>query len=214
MARKIYIGSSGSSRNVSDIYIGISGRSRKVTKGYIGINDIAKKFYGLQYMWKRYTIETVNTYEETSKRYANFRYITAAASQSGKLPTRCEFDTSTGKFILSDLDIVEIRDDGMTSEYYTTEVNIEYYDNTGYLVGFTAIKEGAYDGPIYNIEAHRYVWPSMNTESNVDIYTSSIASSMQSAGTYLADIYSENRNAYPNNGISGNYWYIYQGTYN
>lgn len=211
MARKIYIGSSGSSRNVSNIYIGVSGVARKVIKGYVGANDVAKKFYGLQYVWKRYTIEIINTYEQTTERYANFRYITAAASQSGKLPTRCEFDASTGRFALSNLGTVEIREDGFTSDYYTTKVNIEYYDNAGYMTSFSVIKEGVYDGPIYHIEARRYYWPSMNTESNVDIYTSSITSSVQSAGTYLTDVYSENRNAYPDNGISGSYWYVYQG---
>ena len=45
MAKKAYIGVSGTARNVNNIYVGVNGVARKVVKGYVGVNGVAKQFW-------------------------------------------------------------------------------------------------------------------------------------------------------------------------
>lgn len=97
MARKIYIGSSSSSRNVSNIYVGISGKSRKVTKGYIGVAGSARMFYSpsqLGYMDVG-TIVNVRVNEDGEERLDEWVIV-----QIGK-PNSSKYDsTSDGVWLM------------------------------------------------------------------------------------------------------------------
>lgn len=63
MSKGIYIGNSNSARKVTDIRVGVSGSARTVTKGYIGVNGVAKQFFpAFKYTWARYNCDKTLKY--------------------------------------------------------------------------------------------------------------------------------------------------------
>lgn len=45
MAKKAYVGVSGTPKNVKAIYVGVNGVPKKVIKGYVGVNGVPKLFF-------------------------------------------------------------------------------------------------------------------------------------------------------------------------
>ena len=45
MAKKAYVGVSGTPKNVKAIYVGVNGVPKKVIKGYVGVNGVPKLFW-------------------------------------------------------------------------------------------------------------------------------------------------------------------------
>ena len=158
MSKKLYVSSAGTLKNVKCLYVGINKVSRKIIKGYIGINNTARLF------WKYVTYKMVQQSASLD------RFHSISWDVSCKLPTSMVFDTTTGKFILSDLRTLEIDDGGSVRTFYTTNYTIKRSGREYYLAAVDAISDGTYDGPIYKIETHRFVWPSENSASSVRCY--------------------------------------------
>ena len=45
MAKKAYVGVSGTSKNVTAMYVGVNGVPKKVIKGYVGVGGVPKLFF-------------------------------------------------------------------------------------------------------------------------------------------------------------------------
>lgn len=45
MAKKAYVGVSGTPKNIKAIYVGVNGEPKKVVKGYVGVNGVPCVFW-------------------------------------------------------------------------------------------------------------------------------------------------------------------------
>jgi len=158
MSRAVYTGISNVAKNVKSLYVGVGGSSRKVIRGYVGINNTARLF------WRPIAYKM-----QQSGSSSTFYYI--QNTLNCKLPTKMEFDTETGKFILSGSSTLKIDDGGSSLTFYTTDYTTKKYTGAGYyLTGVDAITAGTYDGPIYEIRTHLYVSSSQNSASSIRCY--------------------------------------------
>lgn len=191
MARRIYLGSSNSARRISNMYIGVSGRSRQIIKGYIGINGAARQFYPA-YAWKKYEIETTSKYEsyvsqDTVRCYD--RTVTGSTQVVEAVYPNCytsyKFDENTGRYTYS----------GSRKPNYAMGqfVNVTggcYY--SGYRITSTLTSRGAYETDCVMM-GRRMLSRQVTT---------------QTQGSYIETVFSDSSTAYPDNGVSGNYWYV------
>lgn len=203
MARKIYIGSSVSSRNVSDIYIGISGRSRKVTKGYIGENSAARLFYP-RYAWDKYTIGRKTVYGLAWYSDGAFTLNGDARYGGFRLAQDYTFDDSTGTITFIDIVFYEENDPHKQSipygTYYATMVDFSGYGSTTIL---TTDCDESTRGTSYRLEYRGVAY------YNNSIFEGRHSTSVEDGpGDFVETVYSNESDAYPRNDILGDYWYI------
>ena len=202
MARRIYIGNGSSSRRVKGIYLGISGSSRKVVKGYIGVSGSAKQFYPL-YKWKRYSVNSTSTLHKTVNGMTKY-YVSSSGATNRYLPAYESSlqATPSGILVLGVNWIDSLYNfDIIFSYQYTTNSQIvtDMWDmsnsvNQTYSTLYAFAPEAFGSG--WSGQCDQYT------------YTSKTSTSI---GSYLGDVYSDSRNAYPDNGVSGSYWYVYDG---
>lgn len=57
MAKKLYIGTNGLSREVKEIYVPVNGLSKKVTKAYCSVGGLSKQFWGIAQQRKQWLKE-------------------------------------------------------------------------------------------------------------------------------------------------------------
>ena len=213
MPRDIYLSPNGLSVRTNKLYIGINEVSRPISKVYIGVDGVSKQVWPKIYKWNRYSVKTTNEYKSSYKSDgSDTRYI---ANEDGlltkKFPTEMTFDSSTGKFNISEPKLFEIsKDVSYPNIYYTTYCTKTRYGDNLYITGIEDTEEGEYDS-IYEVKAVYGRWDDVGTWPKYGIYTSSLVSSTESQGDFITSVTSTSRNAYPNNGKSGNYWYVFQG---
>lgn len=194
MAKVTYIGN-GNSKKVSKIYLGSGNTSHKILKGYIGVSGKARLFFSGSYRWNRYTVQNVPVYGTVW----DYRRV----DSSGEL-------TFPGK------DNVRV--------YMQREQERHFNPNTGYwddydwkwTASFSGDNAADYGSP--NIPT-RVIYASMSDPSNVDVLTiryrryyeayqkQEQTGTVQQKGSFIDVVESENENAYPVDGVSGNYWY-------
>lgn len=186
------------------------------------------------YRWNRYTVtSTIQYSESTSTSYAvDFTNLydhgieTCAISRSGYT-----LDKQTGEFVLNSMST------GIEGAYDTlSATNDAYYDK--YVIPGNGLRSAANWIAISpsNIEPNasgsypKYYW-ALELENNGDVtlllknkyglnnwrnleftLKQSVASYVDGPGTSQGQVTSTSRSAYPNNGRSGNYWYVYQGS--
>lgn len=200
MARKIYIGSSNA-RRIKNLYIGASNVSRRIKAAYIGVNGQARKFWPEPvHVWNYYTI--AYTYN-TSFGYMD-NYSTVVGSSDFYYSR--QYSLSNGKFVISQDDIQYDRYDPFdlnSGSYYITSLDGSEYSSAGYYFRSTVCNAGSYDN-IYKLNTGRSAGYFYVAQGEIKI-------TGQSPETYLGQVRSSIRNSYPDNGILGNYWYIYQG---
>ena len=199
MARRIYIGT-GTARKVKTAYIGSGNVARKIVKGYVGIGNTAKRFWpNLQYIWNRYSIKTSTIYSYTRTTvHSNMNALIGITSSSYGARS-FEFDETTGLFTISNSTSIDYQDKGT---WYGTDYT---YNSEAQWVSKFYCDIGSFD-TIYGLyisgsAADDILWRYRATESGTT----------QSQGDYIDQVRSENRSAYPDNDVSGSYWYVYQG---
>lgn len=204
MSNGIYLGNSNS-KKIKKVYIGTSNQAKRIKKGYIGVNNQAKLFWAHTiYRWNRYQIEqkvvdvvpTVTTIDTGDRFYSTY----------------------------STLQGIQVTDGVMHLINPTAYVHSVGSDNDGYnLFGGSWL----YVPDPKNI-VNRYFYHIIGT-GGVTVYIDSIPylhsygisiqgripnrsqfmqCELQSVAGALVDVVeSDNPSAYPDNGVSGNYWY-------
>lgn len=213
MSKKLYVSSAGVSHKTTKLRVGINNVSRNVVKGYIGVNNVAKQFWPDEpiYVWNRYNADPKYTY---SLSYRSPRYYNATwdYNTSGSLAWSGSFDSSTGLITLSDIETYDydwlIRNTNMTLKYayiidYDTKYSLGTSPNEVY--GTTA-SEGTF--------SNWYMIGLASTNNLMEFNVASVTSSINgySKGDRIDQVTSKTRSAYPDNGMSGSYWYVYAGT--
>ena len=198
MARRIYIGT-GTARKVKTVYIGSGNAARKIVKGYVGVGNQAKQFWPLQHVWNRYSIKTTTKYSYTRTEILRNMNAIIGLTTNSYGARAFEFDDATGLFTISNRISIDNRDYGT---WYGTAYT---YNSNSNILSVFECDIGSFD-TIYDL------W---NTyASNGDSlwqYRATESGTTQSQGDYIDQVKSENRSAYPDNGVSGTYWYVYQG---
>ena len=192
MSKNFYIGSSGRAREGKEIYVGVNGRARKVIKGYVGIGGVCRQFWPGIYTWNRYTIIQKENY--------SYEYI--------EEPVHLGYTLTSGREI-----------------FYTTETNPEniFDSNLGYFTPLTSVKFYDRNSFLKNKFIANYNNPRslqllvrwqeqdsggyqtyFSDEAKINVTYENIS------GDYVDQVFSEDINAYPENGIQGDYWYVLQ----
>lgn len=218
MSGKSYLGVNDIAKGVKKIYVGVNGIAREVKKGYVGVNGIAREIYSGQtiYKWKRY--------------YRNKSYTTSKSSLSGGgyypeiTRDRSSHSFATGCSVIDEKTAkITSAVNPQQNSYYTfishansTNSNT-IYDWT--MSGFSIVGESF---TCYYSESGYYSYFEIYARvDRVDTYTVTLAYPNlykvtiypnYSKGSYIDDVYSTDRNAYPNNYYSDSYWYVYDGT--
>ena len=207
MAKITYIGN-GSSHKVKKIYIS-DGSSKKVKKGYIGDSSgKARLFFSGATRWNRYTIAKENQYEITQVPVPN-------AGMRIVLRDYCYYTEVNNivNVINQDLDVYDGRK--MTLIHPITD-KISLDTMKQLIVGKAVLDyRTMYDN---GIEFHGGGLGLCDDVRKTDIYyydadyhytySASITNTLYYQGDFIDTIESDNENQYPDNGISGNYWYV------
>lgn len=183
MSKNLYVGISGKAREGKEIYVGIGGKARKVVAGYVGVNGKARKF------WPSTIIYVWNRY--------NINIQSSVYEGSVVYQSAIRHCTDDGKIY---------------QDYYISGTSVALTSPySGYLSddedfsGYYAPKRG-------KSCVLRFVHEDWNTGDNVYEVIELLVKQTQIQGSYIDQVFSENPSQYPKNGISGNYWYVYQGT--
>lgn len=204
MSKKLYIGNNSLAVSVPKLYIGVGNSSKKILKGYVGVNGLAKQFYGIQYRWAKYNLNssTKTSYQEDPESTDTVTKVATNQWTKSSVTSSYRFSTSTGQFTLS----------GSLSGGLTWYDSFSGYCNTVYqwraqFQGCTA-STSTTDTQIH--------WVSIPAESSSScrwriINRKSVTETVYSRGTYIEDVYADNQSAYPNNTHDGKYWYVYLG---
>lgn len=231
MAKLVYLGGGSTSHPVKKLYIGVNGVSKKIKRGYIGdANGKARLFYNSAYQWQRYTIGT--SYSLSSAYTVKFpianpqSFYHYVEVRKYKAVTNADI-LSSGIFREPDAtDIV----DGVQG---TTSIIVDYktypwfnvrwverntQEKDGYAFGSDSILlQSVWYSATYGAQGSRitqnprgYIMIIRN--DNINVGTTEMPgitiNSTQTKGTYVDTVENENPSAYPDNGISGNYWYV------
>ena len=216
MSKKIYIGTSSLSRKCTKLYVGVNGQARTIKAGYIGYGNVAKKFYPVSYRWARYSISYNTSYtpiivsEDTigfgrNCEFGQYSLIYTYTSGYNSGVNNYLYWLSRGDRYPNP-DMIDDLSNGTvfyTFEHWigTNSGNVSYIradfglnsqiSNTR-MVEFTKIS-GSYGGTL-----RRRIHGSTKQQT-------------PTMGSYVDTVQSESRNAYPDNGVSGSYWYVFQG---
>lgn len=196
MSKNFYVGIGGKAREGKEIYVGIGGRARKVIAGYVGVNGIARKFWPsvVYYYWNVYNIN----YTQTITRESN---ITIPFSSSPiSVYTWRDYEIINGRY---DLTNAKRTGNGLSNQsgYHPTD--------GGFIVGSWRNNTG-YSSPTgwywenYTLSQTSGSWVYILYCDKYDL--------VAKQGSYVRRVTSTNQNAYPQNGVQGDYWYVYQGT--
>lgn len=200
MAKLVYLGGGSTSRPVKKLYIGVDGVSKKIKRGYVGDEaGKARLFYLSSYIWNRYTIITTNHYtveiqnsRQTISWYENNPLMTSALYTT-TIPTQLGINQD-GTF------------QGLTLTTTYRQVPVGGYANimVANLIKSTNMLCHITDRRTGSSEMYQ---PSYEFESDVQYITKKTGET-QSQGSFIDTVESDNENTYPDNGISGNYWYV------
>ena len=229
MAKGVYIGEANLTHKIKKMYLGAESTAHKVKKGYIGVDGVAKLFFSGATVWKKYNaIATViyswNQYEISYK-------AVRTAERNGHHTVYKTYSLSPGRsqyYIVAGSGY-NIHD----GKFYTSGGTV--YTDQGYMGGSTVASTDNFErnykyaygsatggnsgtNVLYEIDDDSHwgwglmghaspdeeteYWVEWSISGTTGYYTLS-----KSTGTLLGSVTSTSSNAYPSNGISGNYWY-------
>lgn len=216
MSKKLYVSSTGVSHKTAKLRVGINNVSRNVVKGYIGVNNVAKQFWPDEpiYVWNRYNIVPEYKYSVTYMHNTGYPYeyiCSWGKKTSGSFAKFASFDPNTAKITLSNIQTYDYDwlcdNTSMTVMFayittYNTEKPLNVSPNEVYSTGAS---EGTFS-QWYQIG----ISSGRHMTFHVPVIKSYINDYIQ--GSYIDQVMSKTRSAYPDNGMSGSYWYVYAGT--
>lgn len=193
---ELNIGISNAPKSAVDFYIGVNNAPRRVLKAYIGVNNVPRLFYDGNkiYAWRRYTIAETVQYQWT-RGYQRPIYNTSGSFTTA---TGAEENAQTGIVTFSGIGSHSI---AQTGSYYCTQIS--YTQTAGlYSISSTECSATATD-LYYQILIAQSGWM---TARNVYTWTRS-EETIQSKGTFIDFVISENSDTYPEDGVQDGYWY-------
>lgn len=198
MAKEIYIGSDGKSKEIKNAYIGINNLARKIKKAYIGVNGVAKQFYSSGFVWKKYNVRYTPVYKYF------YEYV------SLETPINRSFSYNQTLYLFSPIGLgneSEAKYESEISFIQTTSLNATNYS------GYIFVESRTLPNQAYAIESYSL---NNNTQTvNLSSYgyrqkRQVLGHNETSIGAYISDVKSDDPNAYPENGIKDGYWYVKQ----
>ena len=229
MAKITYIGN-GNSKKVSKIYLGSGNISHKIKKGYIGdASGKARLFYTSGYQWQRYSINYIEQFStDDNENSAPFRtYLSNETDVYVMYATSIKFITSgTPSYAPPDskIDIVNPTshriygnpDTTLSLRTYQSPTGVYYIVYSGRWMGF----ELGYLKGVYKLgpDSSQFdIW-AKNGDPGLVVYGGTASAyggvvlhkvyAAPTQGSYIGIVESDNPAAYPNNGVSGDYWYV------
>lgn len=216
MAKKLYIGASLVAHKAKQIYLGSGNVAHRIVAGYIGVSGTARKFYPSGYLWNRYSVSYTTSHtpiivsEDTIDFGRNcefgqyslvYSYTSGYSSSSNnylywlergdRIPNPREIDDLSNGTVFYALESWIGMNSGNVS-YIRADFGLNSRVSDWRMTEFTKLS-GSYGGTLRR-RIH-----------------GSVKQSIPAIGSYIDQITSENRNAYPDNGVSGSYWYVFQG---
>ena len=231
MAHGVFIGNSDKSQKVENIYLGVNGVAQKIKKGYIGVNGVAQQFYP-GYVWNRYNAVF---HPEVTTYYWNKYNTTGGLVFNRTLDTDwidgLSYEAEDMSQIYKDLNVNTATFDMSTYKIlsgYSASID---YDRWFYQIdkgdGFYYISYGyrnspsstAYQDFYFNVADYEQytskiaTWQSsqqrQHGNSFIFRFTYNLYDIKFRQGSLVGEISSTTSSAYPNNGVAGNYWYVY-----
>ena len=199
MSKKVYVPSSGVAHKTAKLRVGINNVSRNVVKGYIGVNNVAKQFWPDEpvYVWNRYYTATGYSFYENGSYSVRFN-----TSLSGKYSLTARVLNHTGFGYLWKLyDCQTVKN---ISEIRNKKIYV--YDYT------------EYDGTITELSARDDVSMYADDVRSIDVGDGNkgvlhnlYGTETTVCGSYIDQATAKTRGAYPDDGVQGDYWYVYVG---
>lgn len=213
MAKAIYLGDN-TSRKVKKIYEG-NGTAQKIKKGYIGDSSgKARLFYTSGYRWNKYNIQLIEQLSPAAYSYSTNGYDDVSLSwgesvQLNEDPLYClpyGNNQGSGYILCNDDDRrVDVRIDRQL--YVRWMAGSGGSGATGFTIKLINTYQYSLDVAFVINYASRTYWFNLDT-TIMSIVQHYEVSAIKSQGSYIGTVESDNPAAYPDNGISGNYWYV------
>lgn len=205
MSNGIYLGNSNS-KKVKKLYIGTSNQAKRIKKGYIGVNNQAKLFwFHTIYRWNRYQIEqkVVDVDPSVTTIDTGDRFYTTYSSTQG-------IQVTDGRMYLIN-QTAYVHSAGSDSDGYNlfgeswlyvpdpkNVVNKYFY----HIIGTSGVTVWIDSLPYLDSYGIRIQGRSSNRSQFMQCELQSVA------GALVDTVESDNPSAYPDNGVSGDYWYV------
>ena len=213
MSRKIYIGT-GTSRRIRQLYVGSGNVARRVKAAYVGVGGSARKFWPILYKWNRYEVNSTVQYTPYVRSDEVIEF--GRWTEFGQYSLIYSYDTYVygGNFLyrlysgerFPDPDCVDDLPNGTT--FYAFEYWVGYNGGSlSYIRADFGLNSSATDGTMVEFIKQSGSYGG-TVRRRIHTYSKQ---TVTSAGSYIDQVTSENRNAYPDNGVSGSYWYVFQG---
>ena len=201
MSKGLFLGSNEIARKGTDLYVGVNGVARKVSKGYVGIDGVAREFWPRYHVWNRYTIATVTVNSVLFEDLGSwgFTWNVGGGGSIYVYYTYSEATIQNAPVINNYWNTSAFQYDDLKRLGNSVWVSFQYRYNEKaypYVMVYIVDRGGSGDGIEY-----RY-----NRRATLQ------QTPQQQQGTYIDQVFSVQPNTYPQNGISGSYWYVYQGT--
>lgn len=203
MSKKIYVGVDNKAKQVKTFYVGINNTARKIKKAYVGVNNTARQIWpGIVYTWKRYTINEITEY--IWKRYKdNVSYTYTYSEKDNDVYGSLTMNGSATVYRFPELDKTK-------GAYYgdrscTVKQFCETYD-LGWMIKYQGATtsyccgQGGYTKSGNNYTFHYSQYWTVEKK---------IKGTNHSKGSYIDDVRSTSRSAYPDDARNGSYWYNY-----
>lgn len=213
MAKAIYLGDN-TSRKVKKIYEG-NGTAQKVKKGYIGDSSgKARLFFSGSTRWNKYNIQLIEQLSPAAYRYSTNGYSSVSLSwgesvQLNEDPLYClpHGNNQGSAYIISNDDDrrVDVRIDRQLYVRWVTGSG--GLSATGFTVKLTNTYQYRLDVAFIIDYAGGTYWFYLDTTVMPEVQYYEV-SAIKSQGSLVGIVESDNPSAYPDNGISGNYWYV------
>lgn len=227
MSKNVLVGVNGLAREAENLWVGVDGKARKVKSAYVGVNGVARKFWPkIVYVWNRYGISYKLT-ESAQIRYMDSRgnfyysyiqrnpsynraYIYSTSNTNTAANWPFEITSRGSSFWTGDSTYISI------NAYFSVSPTLyEAGERPSSLVWYTTrcsnpnyVRSVLEFDSIYP-DSTNHIYIDLDNENGATLYK---IGRQASQGSYVGQVTSENPNMYPQNGQSGSYWYVYQGT--
>ena len=196
MAKAIYLGDN-TSRKVKKIYEGNS-TAQKIKKGYIGDSSgKARLFFTNGYIWQKYNVVVTEQEKQTDNFLIPYSYF-------NRVGYAYNYSISNNKLYISRDNIADHSKINIFTYMYGnwTGTPKPAYVDTIINNQYAQANEGYYD------IIYKFTEATAQAGGTQYIFTTMEISLLKSQGSYIGIVESDNPSQYPDNGVSGNYWYV------
>lgn len=180
----IYFGVGSTARRVKNVYLGVNGTAREVKKAYIGVGNVARLWAAI-YVWKKYTVVNTTEYAQSESQYGIMEYSLTTYitlyQQFGWRPA---------------LGVYTVSGPSISVDWRTCDSAAGRYP--------------------YYLETEKKLWTinsGYNSNGQFRVtgdYRTIISTTVPTQGDYIEDVTALTESEYPDNGMSGSYWYVKQ----